>query len=54
MVNNQTGELLAMKEVQIQPNDLRAIKQVMGELEIFEQIQHKHLVHYYGLEVHKV
>lgn len=53
MVNNQTGELLAMKEVQIQPGDHRAIRQVMDELEIFEQIQHKHLVHYYGLEVHK-
>ncbi|KOC71052.1 Mitogen-activated protein kinase kinase kinase 4, partial [Habropoda laboriosa] len=53
IVNNQTGELLAMKEVQIQPGDHRAIRRVAEELQIFEGIQHEHLVRYYGLEIHR-
>lgn len=53
IVNNQTGELLAMKEVQLQPGDHRAIRRVAEELQIFEGIQHKHLVRYYGLEIHR-
>lgn len=54
IVNNQTGELLAMKEVQLQPGDNRAIRRVAEELQIFEGIQQKHLVRYYGLEIHRV
>lgn len=54
VVNNQTGELLAMKEVQLQPGDHRAIRRVAEELQIFEGIQHRHLVRYYGLEIHRV
>jgi len=54
VVNNQTGELLAMKEVQLQPGDHRAIRRVAEELQIFEGIQHQHLVRYYGLEIHRV
>ncbi|XP_017881304.1 mitogen-activated protein kinase kinase kinase 4 [Ceratina calcarata] len=53
IVNNQTGELLAMKEVQLQPGDHRAIRRVAEELQIFEGIQDKHLVRYYGLEIHR-
>ncbi|OAD46904.1 Mitogen-activated protein kinase kinase kinase 4, partial [Eufriesea mexicana] len=53
IVNNQTGELLAMKEVQLQPGDNRAIRRVVEELQIFEGIQQKHLVQYYGLEIHR-
>ncbi|KAL6259477.1 hypothetical protein P5V15_009396 [Pogonomyrmex californicus] len=53
VVNNQTGELLAMKEVQLQPGDCRAIRRVAEELQIFEGIQHQHLVRYYGLEIHR-
>ncbi|XP_050476898.1 mitogen-activated protein kinase kinase kinase 4 [Bombus huntii] len=53
IVNNQTGELLAMKEVQFQPGDHRAIRRVAEELQIFEGIQYKHLVRYYGLEIHR-
>lgn len=52
-VNNLTGELMAMKEVQIQPNDHRTIKKIAQELAIFEGIQHKHLVRYYGVEIHR-
>lgn len=43
-----------MKEVQFQPGDHRAIRRVAEELEIFEGIQYKHLVRYYGLEIHRV
>ncbi|GAB1859206.1 Mitogen-activated protein kinase kinase kinase 4 [Camponotus japonicus] len=53
VVNNQTGELLAMKEVQLQPGDHRAIRRVAEELQIFEGIQHQHLVRYYGLEIQR-
>ncbi|XP_015440296.1 PREDICTED: mitogen-activated protein kinase kinase kinase 4, partial [Dufourea novaeangliae] len=53
VVNNQTGDLLAMKEVQLQPGDHRAIRRVAEELQIFEGIQHKYLVRYYGLEIHR-
>ncbi|XP_011882090.1 PREDICTED: mitogen-activated protein kinase kinase kinase 4 isoform X2 [Vollenhovia emeryi] len=53
VVNNQTGELLAMKEVQLQPGDHRAIRRVAEELQIFEGIQHQYLVRYYGLEIHR-
>ncbi|XP_043290095.1 mitogen-activated protein kinase kinase kinase 4 isoform X2 [Venturia canescens] len=53
VVNNQTGELLAMKEVQLQPGDHRAIRRVAEELQIFEGIKDKHLVRYYGMEIHR-
>lgn len=54
VVNNQTGELLAMKEVQLQPGDHRAIRRVAEELQIFEGIKDQHLVRYYGMEIHRV
>lgn len=53
-VNNSTGELMAMKEITIQPNETRAIKNVAEELKIFEGISHKYLVKYFGVEVHRV
>lgn len=53
-VNNSTGELMAMKEITIQPNETRAIKNVAEELKIFEGISHKYLVKYYGVEIHRV
>ncbi|XP_034936815.1 mitogen-activated protein kinase kinase kinase 4 [Chelonus insularis] len=52
VVNNQTGELLAMKEVPLQPGDNWAIRRVAEELQIFEGIIHQHLVRYYGIEIH--
>lgn len=52
-VNNQTGELMAMKEIALQPNDHRTIRSVVDELHIFEGIHHPHLVRYYGLEIHR-
>lgn len=52
-VNNETGELLAMKEIQLQPNDHRTIRRVAEELRTFEGITHKSLVRYYGVEIHR-
>lgn len=52
-VNNSTGELMAMKEITIQPGETRAIKKVAEELKILEGINHKHLVKYYGIEIHR-
>ena len=53
-VNSSTGELMAMKEITIQPNETRAIKNVAEELKIFEGISNKYLVKYYGVEIHRV
>lgn len=52
-MNNQTGELMAMKEIPLQPNDHRTIRSVADELRIFEGINHPHLVRYYGVEIHR-
>lgn len=53
-VNNTTGELMAMKEISIQAGVSRAIQKVANELKIFEGINHRHLVKYYGIEIHRV
>ena len=53
-VNNETGELMAMKEISLQPNDIRTIHSVALELKIFEGIQHENIVRYYGAEIHRV
>lgn len=53
-MNNSSGELMAMKEIAIQPGETRAIKNVAEELKIFEGISHKHLVKLYGVEIHRV
>ncbi|XP_070502905.1 mitogen-activated protein kinase kinase kinase 4 isoform X2 [Chironomus tepperi] len=52
-VNNSTGELMAMKEIPIQAGETGTIKRVAEELKIFEGISHKHLVKYYGVEIHR-
>lgn len=53
-VNNSTGELMAMKEIAIQPGETKAIRNVAEELKIFEGISHRHLVKLYGVEIHRV
>lgn len=53
-VNNATGELIAMKEIQIQPGETETINRVAEELKIFEGLTHRHLVKYFGLEIHRV
>lgn len=53
-VNNNTGEMMAVKEVAVQYNDTNAIKRVAEELKILEGISHRNLVKYYGIEIHRV
>lgn len=45
---------MAMKEIPIQPGETRAIKKVAEELKILEGINHRNLVRYYGIEIHRV
>uniref|UniRef100_A0A1A9ZL65 Mitogen-activated protein kinase kinase kinase 4 n=1 Tax=Glossina pallidipes TaxID=7398 RepID=A0A1A9ZL65_GLOPL len=52
-VNNNTGELMAMKELAIHPGETRVLKNVAEELKILEGITHESLVRYYGIEVHR-
>jgi mitogen-activated protein kinase kinase kinase 4 len=52
-VNNTTGELMAMKEIPIQPGENREVKRVAEELKIFEGIKHRNLVKYFGVEIHR-
>ena len=52
-VNNATGELIAMKEINLQSNDHRAIKETIDEIRTFEGIKHPNLVRYYGIEIHR-
>lgn len=52
-VNNLTGELIAMKEIHLQYNDNRAIKETIDEIFIFEGIKHPNLVKYFGVEIHR-
>lgn len=53
-MNNETGELMAMKEISLSPNDAKTIRNVALEMKIFEGIQHENLVRYYGAEIHRV
>ncbi|CAG5116904.1 unnamed protein product [Candidula unifasciata] len=52
-VNINTGELMAMKEMKFQPNDQQSLKEICDEIKNFEGINHKNLVKYFGVEVHK-
>ncbi|XP_018571882.1 mitogen-activated protein kinase kinase kinase 4, partial [Anoplophora glabripennis] len=52
-VNNNTGDMMAVKEISLQHNDNLTIKRVAEEMKILEGIVHRNLVRYYGVEVHK-
>ena len=52
-INNETGDIMAMKEIPLQPNDHRTLKSVAEELRIFESIHHPHLVKHFGVEIHR-
>ncbi|KAF7987395.1 hypothetical protein HCN44_003157 [Aphidius gifuensis] len=53
VVNNKTGKLLAMKEIQLQYGNRNSVNNVIKELQIFQGIEHKNLVRYYGMEIHR-
>ena len=52
-INNETGDIMAMKEIPLQHNDHRTLKSVAEELRIFESIHHPHLVKHFGVEIHR-
>ncbi|GAB1598853.1 mitogen-activated protein kinase kinase kinase 4-like isoform X1 [Argonauta hians] len=54
-VNVDTGELMAMKEMKLKPtNKMRnPLKELVGEMNNLEGINHPNLVKYYGAEVQK-
>lgn len=53
-VNLDSGEMMAMKEIQYKPNDLQTIKALADEIANIEGIKHENLVKFYGVELHKV
>jgi len=52
-INNETGDIMAMKEIPLQPNDHKTLKSVADELRIFESIHHPHLINHFGVEIHR-
>ncbi|XP_063826965.1 uncharacterized protein LOC135076427 [Ostrinia nubilalis] len=53
VVNTESGQLLAMKELSIGAGDRRALQRAANELRVLEGVIHPHLVRYYGCEVHR-
>ncbi|XP_049870477.1 mitogen-activated protein kinase kinase kinase 4 isoform X2 [Pectinophora gossypiella] len=53
VVNTESGQLLAMKELNIGAGDRRALQRAANELRVLEGVIHPHLVRYYGCEVHR-
>lgn len=54
VVNTETGQLLAMKELAVAAGDRRAVQRAANELRVLEGVIHPHLVRYYGCELHRV
>jgi len=52
-INNDTGDIMAMKEIPLQLNDHKTLRSVADELKIFESIHHQHLVKHFGVEIHR-
>ena len=52
-VNLDSGEMMAMKEIQYKPNDLQMVKSLADEIANIEGIRHENLVKFYGVELHK-
>ncbi|XP_047026363.1 mitogen-activated protein kinase kinase kinase 4 isoform X2 [Helicoverpa zea] len=53
VVNTESGQLLAMKELSVGVGDRRALQRAANELRVLEGILHPHLVRYYGCELHR-
>lgn len=53
-VNNNSGEMMAVKEIALLHNDVHTLRKVAQELKILEGVHHRNLVKYYGLEVQRV
>ncbi|CAB3235096.1 unnamed protein product [Arctia plantaginis] len=53
IVNTESGQLLAMKELSVGAGDRRALQRAANELRVLEGVLHPHLVRYYGCELHR-
>ncbi|XP_068627195.1 mitogen-activated protein kinase kinase kinase 4 [Battus philenor] len=53
VVNTESGQLLAMKELSVCAGDRRALQRAANELRVLEGVLHPHLVRYYGCELHR-
>ncbi|KAJ0177544.1 hypothetical protein K1T71_006417 [Dendrolimus kikuchii] len=53
VVNTESGQLLAMKELSVGAGDRRALQRAANELRVLEGVIHPHLVRYYGCELHR-
>ncbi|CAK1578914.1 unnamed protein product [Parnassius mnemosyne] len=53
VVNTESGQLLAMKELSVCAGDRRALRRAANELRVLEGVLHPHLVRYYGCELHR-
>ncbi|KAJ8718761.1 hypothetical protein PYW07_016317 [Mythimna separata] len=53
VVNTESGQLLAMKELSVGVGDRRALQRAANELKVLEGVMHPHLVRYYGCELHR-
>ncbi|CAH2085924.1 unnamed protein product [Euphydryas editha] len=53
VVNTESGQLLAMKELSVGAGDRRALQRAANELRVLEGVVHPHLVRYYGCELHR-
>ncbi|XP_035440786.2 mitogen-activated protein kinase kinase kinase 4 isoform X3 [Spodoptera frugiperda] len=53
VVNTESGQLLAMKELSVGAGDRRALQRAANELRVLEGVLHPHLVRYYGCELHR-
>jgi len=52
-INNETGDIMAMKEIPLQPNDHKTLRSVAEELRIFESIHHPNIINHFGVEIHR-
>lgn len=53
VVNTESGQLLAMKELSVAAGDRRALQRAANELRVLQGVVHPHLVRYYGCELHR-
>ncbi|CAD5116996.1 DgyrCDS5829 [Dimorphilus gyrociliatus] len=51
-VKLKTGEMMAMKEITVKPNDHQFVMDVADELKNFEGLNHEGIIKYFGVEIH--
>lgn len=51
-VKLKTGEMMAMKEIPVKPNDHQFVMDVADELKNFEGLNHEGIIKYFGVEIH--